>query len=120
MTPTQDQCTSITVSRMRALGQVTEKMERVRVEIAGMTREVGLWHLNFPNGGSWSFVVRGAAGLRECSSCTRGLRAGAAPGSKGSPCPIVFSLATDRSGSSGCGRGLMAAQRAQDPGRDAG
>jgi hypothetical protein len=69
----------------------------------------------------WSFFV--------CPSCGRRARVlklfekiavGAAPGSKGSLCPIAFSLATDRSGSSGCGRGLMAGRRAQGPGRDAG
>ena len=41
-------------------------MARVRVTIAGMSREVGLWHMRFPNGGGWSFFL--------CPSCGRRAR----------------------------------------------
>ena len=41
-------------------------MARVRVTIAGVSREVGLWHLRFPNGGGWSFFL--------CPSCGRRAR----------------------------------------------
>ncbi len=63
---TQDDCLAISVSRLRALGEVTEDMARVRVTIAGVSREVRLWHLRFPNGGGWSFFL--------CPSCGRGAR----------------------------------------------
>src|SRR6516164_4966463 len=66
MVPAQDDLPMVSISKMRALGQVTEKMARVRVELAGLTREVGLWHLRFPNGGGWSFFL--------CPSCGRRAR----------------------------------------------
>jgi hypothetical protein len=66
---------------MRALGEVTEDMARVRVTIAGVSREVGLWHLHFPNGGGWSFFLCPSCGRRAkvlklyekiaCRRCTR-------------------------------------------------
>jgi hypothetical protein len=78
---TQDDCPSISVSRMRALGEVTEDMARVRVAIAGVSRVVGLWHLRFPNGGGWSFFLCPSCGRRArilrlfekiaCRRCTR-------------------------------------------------
>jgi hypothetical protein len=61
---TQDDCPSISVSRLRALGEVTEAMRSVHVTIAGVTREVRLWHLRFPNGGGWSFFICPACGRR--------------------------------------------------------
>jgi hypothetical protein len=63
---TQDDCPSISVSRMRALGEVTDALGSVRVTIAGMSREVRLSHLRFPNGGGWSFFL--------CPSCGRRAR----------------------------------------------
>ena len=78
---TQDDCPSVSVSRMRALGEVTEDMARVRVTIAGVSREVGLWHMRFPNGGGWSFFLCPSCGRRArvlklyekiaCWRCTR-------------------------------------------------
>ena len=78
---TQDDCPSISVSRMRALGEVTEEMARVRVTVAGVSREVRLWHLHFPNGGGWSFFLCPVCGRRArvlklneriaCWRCTR-------------------------------------------------
>ena len=78
---TQDDCPSVSVSRMRALGEVREDMARVRVTIAGVSREVGLWHLRFPNGGGWSFFLCPSCGRRArvlklyekiaCWRCTR-------------------------------------------------
>jgi hypothetical protein len=63
---TQDDCPSISVSRLRARGEVTENMGSVRVEIAGVTREVRLSQMRFPNGGGWSFFI--------CPSCGRQAR----------------------------------------------
>ena len=78
---TQDDCPSVSVSRMRALGEVREDMARVRVTIAGVSREVGLWHMRFPNGGGWSFFLCPGCGRRArvlklyeriaCWRCTR-------------------------------------------------
>jgi hypothetical protein len=63
---TQDDLPSISVSRMRALGEVREDMARVRVTIARASREVRLSHMRFPNGGGWSFFL--------CPSCGRRAR----------------------------------------------
>ena len=78
---TQDDCPSVSVSRMRALGEVREDMTRVRVTIAGVSRTVRLRHMRFPNGGGWSFFLcpgcgRQAKVLRlhekiACWRCTR-------------------------------------------------
>ena len=78
---TQDACPSISVARMRALNEVTEEMARVRVTIAGASREVRLPHMRFPNGGGWSFFLCPSCGRRArvlklyeriaCWRCTR-------------------------------------------------
>jgi hypothetical protein len=62
----QDDCASISVSRLRALGRVTEEMTSVRVTIGEVSREVRLSHMRFPNGGGWSFFL--------CPSCGRHAR----------------------------------------------
>jgi hypothetical protein len=77
----QDDCPSVSVSRLRALGEVREDMGSVRVTIAGVSREVGLWHMRFPNGGGWSFFLCPGCGRRArvlklfekiaCRRCTR-------------------------------------------------
>ena len=61
---TQDDCSSISVSRLRALGVVTEAMRSVRVTIAGASCEVRLSHMRFPNGGGWSFFLCPVCGRR--------------------------------------------------------
>jgi hypothetical protein len=81
MMMTQDDCPAITVSRLRALRAVTEGMDRVTVTIAGVTREVGLSHMRFPNRGGWSFFLCPSCGRRArvlklfekiaCWRCTR-------------------------------------------------
>ena len=77
----QDDLPSVSVSRLRALDEVTEEMARVRVTIAGVSREVRLSHLRFPNGGGWSFFICPSCGRRArvlklyeriaCWRCTR-------------------------------------------------
>jgi hypothetical protein len=81
MRPTQDDCPSISVSRLRALGEVTEEMGSVRVTIGEVSREVRLSHMHFPNGGGWSFFLCPSCGKRApvlklfekiaCWRCTR-------------------------------------------------
>ena len=80
---TQDDCPSISVARMRALGEVTEAMARVRVTIAGMSREVGLWHMRFPMAAAGVFSSahrvgggRGCCRLYEKMACWRCTRFG--------------------------------------------
>ena len=78
---TQDDLPAVSVSRLRALGEVAEDMGKVRVEIAGVSREVGLSHRRFPNGGGWSFFICPSCGRRArvlklyekiaCWRCTR-------------------------------------------------
>jgi hypothetical protein len=78
---TQDDCPSVSVSRLRALGAVTEDMASVRVTIGEVSREVGLSHMRFPNGGGWSFFLCPLCGRRArvlklferiaCWRCTR-------------------------------------------------
>ena len=95
----QEDCPSVSVSRMRALGEVSEAMARVRVTIAGVSREVGLWHMRFPNGGGWSFFLCPSCGRRArvlklfekiaCRRCTR-------PGPSSPPLPWRIQLG-DRS-----------------------
>lgn len=83
---TQDDLPSISVSRLRALGAVTASMGSVRVEIAGVLREVRLSHRRFPNGGGWSFFLCPSCGRRcrtlklfERLACWRCTRAGSPP-----------------------------------------
>jgi hypothetical protein len=95
---TQDQCPSITASRLRALGVVTEDMASVRVTIGEVSREVRLSHMRFPNGGGWSFFLCPSCGRRArvlklfekiaCWRCTR---------LEGKPLPYRVQLG-DRSG----------------------
>jgi hypothetical protein len=53
----QDDYPSISISRLRAEGQVLGATTRVCVSIAGLSREVRVVHRKFPNGGSWSFFL---------------------------------------------------------------
>jgi hypothetical protein len=83
---TQDDCPSISVSRLRALGAVTEDMRSVRVAIAGLEREVRLSHRRFPKGGGWSFFLCPVCGRRarvlklfERIACWRCTRSGTPP-----------------------------------------
>jgi hypothetical protein len=54
MKPSQDDFPTVSISRLRAQGQVSADATRVRVTIAGLSREVRVVHRRFPNGGSWS------------------------------------------------------------------
>ena len=95
---TQDDCPSVSVSRLRALGAVTEDMASVRVTIGEVSREVRLSHMRFPNGGGWSFFLCPSCGRRArvlklferiaCWRCTR---------LEGRPLPYRVQLG-DRSG----------------------
>jgi predicted RNA-binding Zn-ribbon protein involved in translation (DUF1610 family) len=61
--PRRDDLPAVKVSRLRAEGVISPLMDKVEVEIGGHTREVGLWHMFFPNDGSWSYFL--------CPSCGR-------------------------------------------------
>jgi hypothetical protein len=100
----QDDFPCVLVSRMRALGEVREDMDRVKVTIAGVSRTVGLWHMHFPNGGGWSYFLCPSCGRRAqklrlyekiaCRRCT-------VSGLRRRPCAIAFGRGTGRSRSSG-------------------
>ena len=66
MKPPQDDFPSVSISRLRAQGQVSADATQVRVTIAGLSREVRVVHRLFPNGGAWSFFL--------CPNCGRRAR----------------------------------------------
>ena len=61
--PRRDDLPSLKVSRLRASGVINPLMDKVEVEIGGHKGEVGLWHMFFPNDGSWSYFL--------CPTCSR-------------------------------------------------
>jgi hypothetical protein len=65
--PRRDDLPFVKVSRLRAEGVITPLMNKVAVEIGGHTREVGLWHMFFPNDGSWSYFL-GPTCARRCQT----------------------------------------------------
>jgi hypothetical protein len=81
-----DDFPSIGVSRMRASGAIRPEDKATTVTFGGVSFNVGLSHLQFPNGGSWSFFVcpcgrrcrtlRLFEGAPACRGClkARGLR----------------------------------------------
>ena len=54
----------VKVSALRKAGVITPDMTQAEVEVGGLTRKVGLWHMHFKlNGGSWSYFI--------CPHCSR-------------------------------------------------
>jgi hypothetical protein len=64
MRPAQDDYPSISISRLRATGQVSAEASSVCVSIAGLFRDVRVVHGRFPNGGDWAFFICPACGRR--------------------------------------------------------
>jgi hypothetical protein len=66
----QDDLLSVSVSRLRASRAVTSDMKSIVVIFGDggdpLRREVKLWHMAFPSGGSWSYFL--------CPSCSRRCR----------------------------------------------
>ena len=62
----QDDLASVSISRMRASGAVTPRMEWVDLAFCecdnAPKRRVRVLHVTFPNGGSWSFFLCPACG----------------------------------------------------------
>ena len=87
MNAAYDELPGISVSRLRALGDLTEAMNVVTVKLGEQEFTVGLSLFRWPNGGSWSFfmcpcgrqarILRLFEGGVACSRClmARGLRA---------------------------------------------
>jgi hypothetical protein len=87
MSAAYDELPGVSVSRLRALGDITEAMKFATVQLGEYEFTVGLSLFRWPNGGSWSFFVcpcgRSARILRlfegglACCRClkARGLRA---------------------------------------------
>jgi hypothetical protein len=66
----KDDLPAIGVSRLRATGVVTPSMSALVVDMGdGVERKVGLAHMQFPNGGGWSWFV-----CPQCGHRTRTLR----------------------------------------------
>jgi hypothetical protein len=61
--PRRDDLPFVKVSRLRATGAINPLMDSADIEIGGHKREVGLWHMFFPNDGSWSYFL--------CPTCAR-------------------------------------------------
>lgn len=55
--PRRDDLPAVKASRLRKLGAITPDMKRVRLELEGLTFDVGLAHTRFPNGGGWSYFI---------------------------------------------------------------
>ena len=63
MKPRRDGLPFVKVSRLRATGLINPLMDEAEIEVGGHKARVGLWHMFFPNDGSWSYFV--------CPSCGR-------------------------------------------------
>jgi hypothetical protein len=63
---TQDDLPSISISRLRAAGQVSGHARFAVVSCGGLRRVIGVAHRRFPNNGSWSFFL--------CPRCSRRAR----------------------------------------------
>jgi hypothetical protein len=63
---TQDDLPSISISRLRATGQVSGDARFAVVTCGGLRRVIGVAHRRFPNNGSWTFFL--------CPRCTRRAR----------------------------------------------
>ena len=81
-----DDLPSVSVSRLRALGEITAETKVTRVAFGDVIFNVALSLVRFPNGGSWSFflcpcgrrarIIRLFEGGLACRQCLgdRGLR----------------------------------------------
>ena len=56
---------TLTVWSLRRAGIITLAKNNVAVEVGGLRRRVGLWHMHFPSGGSWSYFLCPHCG-RKC------------------------------------------------------
>jgi hypothetical protein len=87
MNAAYDELPAVSVSRLRALGDITEQMKVATIKLGEYEFTVGLSLFRWPNGGSWSFfmcpcgrrarIIRLFEGGLACSRClmARGLRA---------------------------------------------
>jgi hypothetical protein len=65
----KDDLPAVSISRLRATGVIRPDMASVVVKVGELEREVGLAHIQFPNGGGWSLFV-----CPVCQHLTRTLR----------------------------------------------
>jgi hypothetical protein len=83
-----DDLPAVSISRLRAAGTVTLAMATMTISLGDVEMNVGVNHLYFPNGGSWSFFIAPCCGRRArtlrlldgavlCSVCCK--RRGACP-----------------------------------------
>jgi hypothetical protein len=57
MSAAYDELPGVSVSRLRALGDITEEIKVATVKLGESEFTVGLSLFRWPNGGSWSFFV---------------------------------------------------------------
>ena len=48
---------TLTIWNLRKAGDINPSMDSAEVEVGGLRRKVGLWHMPFPNKGSWSYFL---------------------------------------------------------------
>ena len=65
----KDDLPAIAVSRLRATGAIKPDMTSIAVRIGELERTIGLAHMQFPNGGGWSWFV-----CPQCQHRARTLR----------------------------------------------
>jgi hypothetical protein len=90
MNAAYDDLPGVSVSRLRALGDITEAMKVATVKLGEYEFTVGLSLFRWPNGGSWSFFVARAAGAPGSFGCLR-----AASHAAGALRPGVFTRASN-------------------------
>jgi hypothetical protein len=56
---------TLSVWALRKPGLINPSMSSAEVEVGGLKRKVGLWHMHFPKGGSWSYFICPHCG-RKC------------------------------------------------------
>jgi hypothetical protein len=71
MNAAYDELPGISVSRLRALGDITEAMNVVTVKLGEQEFIVGLSLFRSPNGGSWSFLCARAGDGLVSFGCLR-------------------------------------------------
>lgn len=59
-----DDLPSVSISRLRALKEVTLAMAATTIRLGDVEMNVGVTHRHFPNGGSWSFFTAPCCGQR--------------------------------------------------------
>jgi hypothetical protein len=63
--PRRTDLPTLSVWALRKPGLINPSMSSAEIEVGGLKRRVGLWHMHFPSGGSWSYFLCPHCG-RKC------------------------------------------------------